>query len=155
MKFFKSLETFKNSDLYEYRFIILEYVYGDFIILNNEIEKKVFIKNKFLSKSNFFSKKFRENKYIYKIPKNIKIYDKYIELINLLYSNDIFYFNCIKKLLYYEFKQLIVLFNYLDLLKLDKNETLLFYNNMIEITYTTEFLNYDNLEIGYLLKCDF
>lgn len=155
MNFFKILENFKNTELYEYRYITLEYLYGHFVFLYNDIDNNVFIKNDILNQSDFFKEKFKMNKYLFRIPNYIRLKSRYLRLIDLLRCDDVFYFNYIKDLSYYEFKQFIKLLNYLDLLKLDKRKSLMFYKNIISISYDRSSFNYDNIEIRYLLDCNF
>lgn len=150
-KFYLHLKLLELN-FHEYRYIILEFIYGKFIFLIND-EKYIFFKNNLdLSKSKFFLKSFNSNKYYIRIPNYIKLYPKYINLISLLQYNNAFYFNHIKNLTYFEFKEFIVFLDYLDLLKNDKYGLLKFYKETIELTYDLGISNCNEIKVGYLIN---
>lgn len=151
--FFNHLKILE-IDLYEYRFIVLEYIYGKFIFLINDYNELVFFNNDNIKKSKFFIELFKMNKYYIRIPNYIKLYKKYIYFIELLKCKPVFFFNFLKDLTYIEFLELIDFLSYLDLLKNDKTQTLRFYKELIEISYNFKISNYNNVKIKYLLHCN-
>lgn len=66
--------------------------------------------------------------------------------------DNIFYFNYIKNLKYYEFEELIKILKYIDLLKLDKSKLLIFYKDIIDISYDKNLVNYNHIKVKYLIE---
>lgn len=136
--------------LYEYRYIIFSFLYGDFIILKNSKNFRLFFNdNNIIRKSLFFQNKFNDDKYIYKIPENINIKNIYLHFIySYLTCDNIFYKNFINELKYIEFVELINLLKYFDLIKFDLFNLLKFYLDIINIDYNIE--NIKNIKIKNL-----
>lgn len=143
-------------NLYEYRNIIFQYLYGEFIILQNKNNFRIFFRqNQVICRSKYFKKIFKLNKFKIKIPENIMIRDIHIKFIySYLLCDGVFYLNYVKNMKYYEFEELIILLKYFDLMKFDIKRILTFYKNMINITYNMSNVAYKNVEIGHLLHYD-
>lgn len=152
-KFQLYIKNIPNT-LYEYRYIIFEYMYGEFIFLKNEKNFKIFFKNnKILKNSKYFQSVFSMNKYIISIPKKINIREIHIDFIySYLGCDGVFYLNFIKNMKYYEFEELIKLLDFFDLMKYDIKKILSFYYNMINIEYNMNHINYHYVEIGHLIN---
>lgn len=153
--FFIYLDILKRKDeLYEYRYQILEYIFGKFVCLKNDNGKNIFLKSRnILSKSTFFVNIFKENKYNVRIPNYININNTHLKFIYCyLKMDNIFYFNYIKNLKYYEFEELIKILKYIDLLKLDKSKLLIFYKDIIDISYDKNLVNYNHIKVKYLIE---
>lgn len=151
--FLKYLNTLP-IDLYEYRYIIFEYIYGKFIFIKNKNNFRIFFKENYIVKNSiYFNRIFKLNKYIVNIPNYININDIYLKFINnyLLYDG-IFYFNYIKNMKYYEFEELIILLDYFDLIKFDRKKILFFYKSTIDISYNINIVDYRNIYISDLIN---
>lgn len=150
-KYYKCID---KSKVDEYKYIILEYIFGNFIYIISNEKKYLFIKNNNLGKSIFFKKIFKLNKYFFKI--NIEIEEKQISFVQyyLNYSN-IFFYNYIKNFKFIEYEKLIELLKLFDLIYLDKYNLLFFYYNLIKCDFDKNIYNYDDVKIKYLLPNEF
>lgn len=140
-------------ELYEYRYIIFQYIYGSFIILKNSKNFRMFLKkNIILKESKYFQSIFNLDKYIIRIPNYLNIRDIHLKFINCyLLSDGVFYLNFIKHMKFYEFNELIVLLDYFDLMKYDIQRILNFYREIIEISYDMSIINYYDVKVGHLI----
>lgn len=140
-------------ELYEYRYIIFEFLQGKFIILKNKKNFRIFMKdNDIFQDSKYFKEIFKLNKFVIGLPEYINIRDIHMKFINCyLLCDGVFYLNYIKHMKFYEFNELIILLDYFDLMKFDIKRILCFYREIIEISHDMSIVNYHNIKIGHLI----
>lgn len=151
--------TFKNYlhnlpfELYEYRYIIFKFLHGNFIILKNSNNFRIFLKDNIILKvSKYFQTIFKLDKYIIRIPEYLNIRDIHLKFINCyLLCDGVFYLNFIKHMKFYEFNELIKLLDYFDLIKYDIKKILNFYKEIIEISHDMSIINYNDIKVGHLI----
>ena len=149
--FYITLNILSDSPLYEYRFNILKYLYGNFIIFQVNNQKELFIENNILQKSMFFQDLFKNNKIYHKLKFEITSSELYI-LKSIIYNRKIFnpfIFSYIQEYSFQELKNFQRKLKKLDLCHCNNYEKIIMYLDYIKLCYPE--IDIKNILIKYLI----
>jgi len=149
--FYITLDILTDSPLYEYRFKILKYLYGNFIIFKVNNQKELFIENNILQKSIFFQDLFKNDNIYHQL--NFKITPSELYIVkSIIYNKKLynpFILSYIQEYSFQKLKDFQMKLKKLDLCHCNNYEKIIMYLEYIEISYPG--INIKDILIKYLI----
>lgn len=158
IRFYINYETLKKTDLDNYKYIILKYLYGNFKFIKINNENNLFFENNVLINSSYFNKFFVSNNNYFEIKYNFNENQIYI-LENIICCEKFFnpfFDGLLKQMQYNDLNNTIKLLEKLDLCKNNKYKKLEIYLSYIKMIYQNNLnidknFNIDNVKIQDLI----